>query len=74
MKSALVFVLCCLFSCGKPSNEISEMAIQCMHHSKSIKIEFTPHPMDTNTLESEEVHTVTPPKVIYTPEKKNQND
>lgn len=41
-------------SCApKPDNEISEMADRCFRNKQSIRIEFTPHPMDKNTLESE---------------------
>ncbi len=44
-----------LTSCSpKPDNEISEMADRCMRNGKSITIKFEPHPMDKNTLESEE--------------------
>jgi hypothetical protein len=52
-----LFILICtfLFGCSaKPDNEISMMADRCMSHGKSIKIEFTPHPMSKETLESEE--------------------
>lgn len=52
---SLLFVLS-LTSCYKPpSNEISEMVEMCFKNQKSIRIEFTPHPMDKNTLESEEI-------------------
>lgn len=52
----VVIGLCLLWSCYKPpSNEISEMVEMCFKNQKSIRIEFTPHPMDKNTLESEEI-------------------
>ncbi len=46
MRILMVFLfLCFLVGCAqKPSNEISEMALECMKNHSGITITFTPQP------------------------------